>query len=92
MRQFIRRFRTAWAFASGKNQLIYGVLDGKEVNLPLRDLERQIHWGFAADQISLRETYTLRGKVVKDGVDIYKLPEGMVFNLSQGHLNQPRTD
>jgi hypothetical protein len=85
---FIRRFRTAWAFASGRAELVWT----SKGNLPAHELERQVNWEFAPSYLVHKETYRHKSEVVKSSADVYQLPAGMVFNTQTGFLNQPRTD
>jgi hypothetical protein len=55
-------------------------------NLPVADLKRDVEWTFSPTGIVLKEIYTLGEEVVRSSADVYKLPDGMVFN-TQGHLN-----
>jgi Mg2+/Co2+ transporter CorB len=75
------------AIFSDSEPLIYATFEGQQVNLLLKDLNRKIEWEFSKDTIVFKEAYTLDGVVVKQGADIFKLPDGTVFNLMQGQLN-----
>jgi hypothetical protein len=75
------------AIFGNSDPLIYATFEGQQVNLRLKDLERKIEWEFSKDTIVFKEVYTLDGVVVKQGADIFKLPDGTVFNLMQGQLN-----
>jgi hypothetical protein len=65
--------------------MIYAAIDGKMVNLRMKDLTRKVDWQFSPDGIALVETYFLGDKLVKRGADVFKLPPGTAFNV-QGNL------
>jgi hypothetical protein len=65
--------------------MIYADIDGKMVNLRMKDLTRKVDWQFSRDSIALVETYFLGDKLVKRSADVFKLPPGTVFNV-QGNL------
>jgi hypothetical protein len=54
-------------------------------NVSIASLERKVHWDFSPTGIVLREEYWLGEERVKSSADVFKLPDGMVFN-TQGQL------
>lgn len=55
-------------------------------NLPEASLRREVVWEFAPNSIKHRELYWHGDEIVKESADVYLLPEGHVFNVSQGQL------
>ena len=55
-------------------------------NLPVKDLERKVEWLFNENGICLREIYTFKGEIVKQGADVYQLPLCTTLKLEQGNI------
>lgn len=55
-------------------------------NLPVSELRREVKWDFQRNYIKHVEIYYHGDELVKEGADVYQLPEGTEFNLSQGKL------
>lgn len=56
-------------------------------NLPIKSLERKVEWHFSVGEIVFKEIYLLDGEVVKEGADVYLLPEGTELYIKQGQLS-----
>lgn len=66
-----------------EQQLIYT----SKGNLPVESLERKVEWHFSVGEIVFKEFYLLDGEVVKEGADVYLLPEGTELYIKQGQLS-----
>lgn len=55
-------------------------------NLPVADLTREVKWEFDIGSIAVVETYYLDGEIVKQGRDVFKVPEGTELYIKQGNL------
>lgn len=57
-------------------------------NIPISLLRRELEWVFSPVQVTLVERYfDTMGEEVKTGADIFKLPENMTIQMTEGNLN-----
>lgn len=55
-------------------------------NLPVQDLRREVQWEFNVGYIALNEIYYLGDEIVKQGRDVFKVPDGTELYIKQGNL------
>lgn len=76
-----------------KAKLIAWLTSGEDLiytsmgNFPVKDLDYKVDWHFSTGEITLREYYTYKGKIVKDGCHVYKVPKDTELYIKQGSIN-----